>query len=144
MSERKRGGKKIKTGHQSKENLKVFFFLRHNNDIDHITPVLYKWLSTENIKTDIIIPTSRDFLNDFRINFLKQYKNANIYFLGDIFKKYSLEYLFIRIYAKYDTQLDNVFKKIPFTEKIANRIINRIVEKIFGDTKNSIAKQTKI
>ena len=123
---------------QPKQNIKAFFFLRHNNDIDHITPVLYKWLTTENVQTDVIIPTSRDLLNDFRINFLKQYKNANIYYLGDLFKKYSLEYLFIRIYPKYDTQLDNVFKKIPFTEKIANRIINRIIEKIFGDAKNSM------
>ena len=37
---------------------KAFFFLRHNNDIDHVTPVLYKWLSTENIPTDIIITTT--------------------------------------------------------------------------------------
>ena len=44
---------------------KAVFFLRHNNDIDHIVPVLYKWLSTENVPTDIIITTKQDFLEDF-------------------------------------------------------------------------------
>ena len=72
---------------QSESNVKAFFFLRHNNDIDHITPVLYKWLSTENVQTDIIITTKRDFLEDYRITYLKQFKNANIFHISDLFKK---------------------------------------------------------
>ncbi|MCK4416141.1 MAG: hypothetical protein KAU84_03220, partial [Thermoplasmatales archaeon] len=75
---------------QTDTSKKAFFFLRHNNDIDHSVPVLYKWLTTENIPTDIIVPTSRELVNDERIQFLKQYKNANIYYIGDLFKKKGL------------------------------------------------------
>ncbi|MCK5030838.1 MAG: hypothetical protein KAR64_05185 [Thermoplasmatales archaeon] len=68
--------KKEKT---SAKTIKAFFFLRHNNDIDHITPILYKWLSTENISTEIIITTNRDLLSDPRIKYIKKYKQAKIY-----------------------------------------------------------------
>jgi len=50
--------KKEKT---SAKTIKAFFFLRHNNDIDHITPILHKWLSTEDISTEIIVTTNRDY-----------------------------------------------------------------------------------
>jgi hypothetical protein len=104
---------------------KAFFFLRHNNDIDHITPVLYKWLSNENVNTDVIIPTNRKLLQDYRINFLKQHKNVNIYYINDKFKKLSLEYFFNRFYFKYDTECDRVFKKIPIIKKIADKITRK-------------------
>ncbi len=110
---------------------KAFFFLRHNNDIDHITPVLYKWLSTEDVPTDIIITTSRSLLEDYRIKYLKKFKNANILYINDLFKKNSFSYLFNIFYFKYDTQLDNVFKKSPFVKRIANRIIKHISNQIF-------------
>jgi len=123
---------------KSREEKKAFFFLRHNNDIDHITPVLHKWLSTNDIPTDIIITTSKDFLNDYRIEFLKQYKNANIYFLDDLFKKNSLEHFFNYAYSRYSSRLDRIFKKYPKIKKIADKRILNITNKIFKDTKNGI------
>lgn len=122
---------------KSNSKTKAFFFLRHNNDIDHITPVIHKWLLNENVQTDIIIPTSRELLNDYRINFLRQqHKNANIYYISDLFKKISFEYLFNLIYFKYDTQLDAVFKKNPSLRKIADKIVKKIAKQIFKGTEN--------
>jgi hypothetical protein len=39
---------------------KAFFFLRHNNDIDHIVPVLHKWLSKEKIETHVIVSYNKE------------------------------------------------------------------------------------
>jgi hypothetical protein len=59
---------------QTNENKKIFFFLRHNNDIDHIVPVIYKWLLQESIQTEVIITTNRKYLNDYRIKILKKFR----------------------------------------------------------------------
>lgn len=62
---------------------KLLVFLRAYNDIDHIVPVIYKWLSTENVPTDIVITSSPDYLNDYRIQFLKQFNNLQVHFIDD-------------------------------------------------------------
>ena len=82
----------------SVKTAKAFFFLRHNNDIDHIVPVIYKWLSTKKIPTEIIICTDRSFLDDNRIKLLKQFDNAKISYINDFFKKKNLSYWFNRFY----------------------------------------------
>lgn len=119
-------------------NTKAFFFLRHNNDIDHITPVLYKWLSTQNIPTDVIIISDKKFLNDYRINYLKQYKNVNIYLLQDLFKKYSIPYIFNCIYFKYTTESDDIIKKNSLIKSIVDKIIRRIANKLFNGVDKAI------
>jgi len=110
---------------------KSFFFLRHNNDIDHITPILYKWLSTQDIPTDIIIISNRKFLNDYRINLLKKHKHVNIIFLQELLKKFSLSYFFNIIYYKYTTELDNLIKKNSLIKRIANRHNTFIANRLF-------------
>jgi len=115
----------------NQKSTKAFFFLRHNNDIDHITPVIHKWLSNENIPTDIIITTDREHLTDYRIEFLKQHKNANIYYIDDLFKKQSLEHFFNKYYFKYNTQADNYIKKSNFAKKFADKRIKKVTEKLF-------------
>ena len=117
---------------------KAFFFLRHNNDIDHTVPVLYKWLLTEDIPTDIIIPTDRNLLNDDRIKFLKQHKNANIYYLDDLFNKFSLEHIFNFLYFKYDTQFDNLFNRNSYAKKVADKRVKKIANKIFRGAESGI------
>lgn len=116
----------------------MFFFLRHNNDIDHITPVLYKWLSTENIPTDIIITTSRNLLEDYRIKYLKKFKNGRIFYLNDLFKKYSLTSIYNIFYVKYGTQLDRFVEKNSIIGAIVNRINKNIANKIFSGVDNGI------
>jgi hypothetical protein len=69
--------------HISNKN-KVIFFLRHYNDIDHIVPVIYKWCTIESIPIEILITSDRTKLNDYRINFLRQFSNIRINYIDDL------------------------------------------------------------
>lgn len=62
---------------------KVLFFLRHYNDIDHIVPVIYKWLLLEDVPTDIVITSHPDYLDDYRIQFLRQFENLQTHFIDE-------------------------------------------------------------
>lgn len=124
--------------YKEKQTEKAIFFLRHNNDIDHITPVLYKWLSTEKIPTDVIITTKRSHLDDPRINYLKQFPHVKIFHINDLFKKYSIPHIFNRYYFSYDTNVDNWVKKSKFVKKKVDKTIKRISEKLFKDMVNGI------
>jgi len=123
---------------QSNENKKIFFFLRHNNDIDHIVPVIYKWLSQENIKTEVIVTTNRKYLNDYRVNILKKFKHVNIVYIADLFKSPSRAFLFSVFYYKFDTKWDMFFKRNKLIKKIVDRTIRDIAKKIYGNTKNAV------
>ncbi|MEM0492469.1 MAG: hypothetical protein QXS02_00705, partial [Candidatus Thermoplasmatota archaeon] len=63
---------------KDKRKIKAFFFLRHNNDIDHIIPVIYKWLTIEKTPTDVIITTKRKYLKDFRVKFIQGFNNVKV------------------------------------------------------------------
>ena len=127
----------MKNNENSKKE-KIFFFLRHNNDIDHIVPIIYKWLLNEKIETNVIITTKRKHLTDYRINILKKFKHANIVYITDLFKKPSLAYLFNIFYYKFDTKWDKLFKKSKILNKIIDKIIVEIADRIYGDTKNAV------
>lgn len=66
---------------------KILFFLRANNDIDHIVPIIYKWLSIEKVPTDIVLTSSPDHMNDYRIRFLRQFENLRVYFIDEFLSK---------------------------------------------------------
>jgi hypothetical protein len=48
-------------------------FLRHNNDVDQIVPVLWKWLSTTDVHVKVILSGEKDLSDDYRIDFLRQF-----------------------------------------------------------------------
>jgi len=113
---------------------KVFFFLRHNNDIDHIVPVIYKWLSTENTPTDVVIYSKKEFLDDYRINYIKQFKNANIYYMDKLLNDSKIYSFLSKIMSKVPIanrtlELNLSRKKPRFLERKA---IKKIGEKIFN------------
>ncbi len=126
---------------RSNENTKkVFFFLRHNNDIDHVVPIIYKWLSTEKVPTDIVITTNKKYQDDYRIKYLEQFKHANIYYINDLFNRRSLITFFFNIfYFKYETQFDHIIENFPIAKRFADKIIKNISKKIFKNTKESDA-----
>ena len=62
---------------------KFLVILRSYNDIDHISPVIWKLLN-ENAKVDTIINSLNDYKNDLRLNFLKKNKNFNIIYNPDL------------------------------------------------------------
>jgi hypothetical protein len=52
---------------------KYLFHLNTYNDVDHITPVIYKFLS-KGETVDVVFLSDFDYENDYRINFLAQYE----------------------------------------------------------------------
>lgn len=52
---------------------KLVVFIRAYNDLDHITPILYKLLSTSDLSITAIFRTPPAFLDDFRVTFLRQF-----------------------------------------------------------------------
>jgi len=62
---------------------KALFFLRHYNDIDHITPVIYKWAHLTNIPARVLIRTDPAYLQDYRIRFLSQQPNVSVSWIGE-------------------------------------------------------------
>ena len=122
----------------NQDKTKLFFFLRHNNDIDHMVPVIYKWLSKENTSVDVILTTKRQYLNDYRINILRKFKNVKITYITDLFKKTSLAYFFNVFYYKFDSRWDKLIGKSPFFKKIADKAIKEIADKIYKNTKKAV------
>ena len=49
--------------------MKALFFLRHYNDIDHITPVVYKWIERGHT-CDVVLMGAKVFRDDFRVVYL--------------------------------------------------------------------------
>jgi len=114
---------------------KLIVFLRHNNDIDHITPILHKWILTRNITTDIIITTDEKLLVDYRIKHLrtlaKNRKNINIYHINDFFRGAFWRW-FNNFYAK-----NSSIEEYPFVqnwiEKNAKFLIDKLTRDITGE-----------
>lgn len=63
--------------------MKALFFLRHYNDIDHITPVIWKWTEAGHTCDIVLIGNSR-FRNDYRIRFLKGLNGVRLAYLADV------------------------------------------------------------
>jgi len=66
---------------------KILFFLRHYNDIDHIVPVIYKWLQSGSSQAYAIIATDPSYQDDYRIQFLLHYENFHLFHIQDFFNK---------------------------------------------------------
>jgi hypothetical protein len=63
--------------------MKSLFFLRHYNDIDHITPVISKWIEAGHIG-DIVLIGNPKFLNDYRIEFLSRLDGVRVAHIRDL------------------------------------------------------------
>jgi len=100
---------------------KALFFLRHYNDIDHMVPVIYKWLSLEEISTDVVVTTEPGFLSDFRIQFLRQFENLQTHFIDDFAEAGEREA------EPRDTGTDRVSRPNPVRRRrgIWNRLFHR-------------------
>ncbi|MDP1558543.1 MAG: hypothetical protein Q8K59_12255 [Nitrosomonas sp.] len=63
--------------------MKALFFLRHYNDIDHITPVVFKWIESGHV-CDIVLVGSSKFLSDYRIEFLGKLAGVRVAHIRDL------------------------------------------------------------
>ena len=75
----------------------ALFFIRHNNDIDHLTPVIYKWCQTVSEPTHIIVwngfessqqvSSLEEVKSDYRLQFLQQNGNIRIHHISSFWPK---------------------------------------------------------
>ncbi|AKS42128.1 hypothetical protein [Wenzhouxiangella marina] len=63
--------------------MKALFFLRHYNDIDHVTPIVYKWVQAGHV-ADLVMMGARSSVNDYRIRFLDGHESVRVAWIGDI------------------------------------------------------------
>ena len=56
---------------------KALFFLRHYNDIDHITPVIFKWVESGHV-CDVVLIGKNKARSDYRIQFLRQLQGVRV------------------------------------------------------------------
>ncbi|SEP05957.1 hypothetical protein [Nitrosovibrio sp. Nv6] len=63
--------------------MKALFFLRHYNDIDHITPVISKWIDSGHTCDIVLIGNSR-FRDDYRIKFLQGLNGVRMAYIADV------------------------------------------------------------
>ena len=63
--------------------MKALFFLRHYNDIDHITPVIYKWTDSGH-SCDVILIGSAKLRSDFRIGFLSKLDSVRVFHIREL------------------------------------------------------------
>ena len=63
--------------------MKALFFLRHYNDIDHITPVISKWIESGH-HCDIVLVGHPKFRSDYRIEFLNKLDRVRLAHIRDL------------------------------------------------------------
>jgi len=63
--------------------MKALFFLRHYNDIDHITPVIYKWVDSGH-NCDVVLIGNVQFRRDFRIEFLSKLDGVRVVHIREL------------------------------------------------------------
>lgn len=64
--------------------MKALFFLRHYNDIDHVTPVIYKWIKSGH-QCDVVLIGAHKFRRDFRIKYLSQLEGVRVAHIRELF-----------------------------------------------------------
>jgi len=69
--------------------MKALFFLRHYNDIDHVTPVVHKWAERGH-EADVVLMGDPHFKQDYRLEYLASLHGVRVDILGDILSRKQL------------------------------------------------------
>jgi len=102
---------------------KLYVFLRHNNDIDHITPVVWKWLKTTDIPVDILLVSDKKYIYDYRLNLLKKMGKVTITHINCL-------YLFF--YKKYYQRMDRYTNRYNYIRNKVDHVIKNIADQVFN------------
>lgn len=126
---------------------KALFFLRHYNDIDHITPVIAKWVESGN-RCDIVLLRKAKLNDDFRIQFLSTLKGVRITRLSEIlplheFVAWQLQTLLLnqRLRRSFlGTWIDALARKFDRQKRMRvwNAVSNRLLNRSFSDLTSGV------
>ncbi|MFQ5633753.1 MAG: hypothetical protein ACE5G3_00290 [Gammaproteobacteria bacterium] len=118
--------------------MKALFFLRHYNDIDHITPVVHKWIERGHV-CDVVLMGEAGFREDFRVVYLASLDGVRVARVGAIlgraqFVRMHLQKLLLDrhvrgsrlvVVTRLLDRLLTVERRKDFWGKIAERILRR-------------------
>lgn len=127
--------------------MKALFFLRHYNDIDHITPIIAKWVECGHSCDVVLIGASR-FRKDFRIDYLSKLPGTRVNHIREIFSAWlflkwrlqmllltgNLRRLFIGSFIAYLARLYDADRRLPLWKETTNNLLSRC----FDQTKQGI------
>lgn len=66
--------------------MKALVFLRHYNDIDHITPVVHKWVERGHA-ADVVLMGDPGYRQDYRIDYLASLDGVRVRCIGEILSR---------------------------------------------------------
>ncbi len=118
--------------------MKALFFLRHYNDIDHITPVVHKWVERGHT-CDVVLMGEARFRQDFRVVYLASLDGVRVARIAEIlsrtqFLRMHLQKLLLDRHVRgsrlavVTRMLDRILtteRRVRFWKKIARRILAR-------------------
>ena len=103
--------------------MKALFFLRHYNDIDHVTPVVHQWIQSGH-QCDVVLIGSAQFRNDFRVKYLGRLQGVRVAHMKELFSPVD--------YWKWRLQmlmLTRNVRRIKVIGRLAEKLAERFDEK---------------
>ena len=128
--------------------MKALFFLRHYNDIDHITPVVSKWSESGHV-SDVVLLGHPKFMQDYRIQYLDSLECVRVAHIRDVlslleFIQWRLQTLLLikgvrRIFllGKIAEALANLYDK-PKREPTWKKIAGHLLDRTFGNDQEGV------
>jgi hypothetical protein len=118
--------------------MKALFFLRHYNDIDHITPVVHKWIERGHT-CDVVLMGAKYFRDDFRVVYLAGLDGVRVARIDEILSRSQYVRMHLQkllldrnlrgtLAATFVRLLDRVFspeRRTRFWKKLAELILQR-------------------
>ncbi|MCW5601315.1 hypothetical protein [Nitrosomonas sp.] len=118
--------------------MKALFFLRHYNDIDHITPVISKWVDSGH-SCDVVLIGAQRFRRDFRIAYLSQLSGVRAAHIREIFSSFqffkwrlqmllltgNLRRLFIGPFVRFLANIYDAKRRAPLWRATAEYLLTR-------------------
>lgn len=115
------------------------FFVRNNNDIDHIVPVAWKIASNGGI-VNLVITTHPAYRRDHRISFLSSNQNVNVYHILDFIPIKATERIKILRNILNDKKPNEINFPDVWKDYCQNSIFFKaIIEKLFLNNKKCVA-----
>ena len=111
----------------------IFFFIRRFNDIDHITPIVYKFFKTTDHRLVVIcLNQGYDLLNDFRIVYLRETLNVSVHYFHDYYNP-SLKGRVLSRFLKYGYSNNKLSPFRLFRKLVGNKRIQRLIHDVYND-----------
>ncbi|MBL8500778.1 MAG: hypothetical protein JNL77_09400 [Nitrosomonas sp.] len=143
----------MRSGILPDNDTKALFFLRHYNDIDHITPVIFKWAESGRF-CDVVLIGKDNACSDYRIQFLRKLAGVRVAHIRELlppldFMLWRLQTLLMSpgLRRSWLNPVINRLTQIYGREKrqhIWRKTAHRLLERSFGKSATATATATGV